>query len=494
MKKVFLVDDEAVIRRSMAQNIDWGKEGYIYCGDASDGEMALPLIEKHQPDIVITDIMMPFMDGITLSKKIKEKYPHIEIIILSGHDEFSYAQEAINIRVANYCLKPVTPEDIISVLNKVREKLDSQSGKHMQHIVSKEAYLLKLCKGMMTKEEILGYATFLNIDILASYYAVVIIESDQQLYLLDSELQTIDKQRQLYIIKKDTEHILQDTLKEIRAIVINQDERNRIGIGSIETRPEQINVSYETAMEELHYSKVISKYEFMQELAEEQFMQVILKTDNRKNILDFVKYGSVEEIDGFIKSYLAMMTKDIGSHPLVNYYTLMDFTVTLYHYVKESEQYNQVVVDNMEIQKSMIKHTDDMRKVRRVMKEILWMIFSMKEKSQSKYGAMMDQVKHYIKENYHDANLSLHSIAQHVNISPSYLSNLFSQETGHTLTEYLTKQRVEHAKELLISSNLKTYEIAERVGYNDSHYFCNLFKRTTGQTTKEFKKNSKQFI
>jgi len=119
MKKVFLVDDEIIIREGISKSIDWEKEGYEYCGDAPDGEMALPLIEACQPDIVITDIEMPFMDGLELSKIIRKNMPRVKIVILSGHDEFEYAREALRIQISEYCLKPVSSSDLLEILQKV---------------------------------------------------------------------------------------------------------------------------------------------------------------------------------------------------------------------------------------------------------------------------------------------------------------------------------------------------------------------------------------
>lgn len=103
--KVFLVEDEMVIRRGIKNSIDWEKEGYIFCGEASDGELAYPMIIKEKPDILITDIRMPFMDGLELCKLVKKELPNIKILILSGYDEFDYAKEAIRLGVTEYLLK-----------------------------------------------------------------------------------------------------------------------------------------------------------------------------------------------------------------------------------------------------------------------------------------------------------------------------------------------------------------------------------------------------
>ena len=113
MIKIFLVEDELIIRNGIKNSIDWEKEGYEFVGEASDGELAYPLIKKTKPDILITDIKMPFMDGLQLSELIKKELPGIKIMILSGYNEFEYAQKAISIGVTDYLLKPVNAEQLM---------------------------------------------------------------------------------------------------------------------------------------------------------------------------------------------------------------------------------------------------------------------------------------------------------------------------------------------------------------------------------------------
>lgn len=137
MIKVFLVEDEFVVRQGIKNNIDWAGHGYEFCGDASDGEMAYPMIKAAKPDIVITDIKMPFMDGIELSRLIKEELPNTEIIILSGYEEFEYAKESIKIGVAQYLTKPISGDDLLKELDILSAKiLEKQSVKSISELMS----------------------------------------------------------------------------------------------------------------------------------------------------------------------------------------------------------------------------------------------------------------------------------------------------------------------------------------------------------------------
>ena len=126
MLKVFLVEDEFVVREGIKRNIDWQSNGYEFCGEAGDGELAFPMIQKLQPDIVITDIRMPFMDGLELSRLIKKEFPWMEIIILTGFEEFEYAKEAISLGVAKYLLKPISGDELLKELEDIAEKIEDK--------------------------------------------------------------------------------------------------------------------------------------------------------------------------------------------------------------------------------------------------------------------------------------------------------------------------------------------------------------------------------
>src|SRR6476660_9804253 len=132
--KVFLVEDEIASSEGIRDAVDWRATGYQFCGDAPDGEIALPLIRERRPEIVITDVKMPFMDGLQLCRILKETLPGTKIIILSGHDEFKYAQEAIQIGVTEYLLKPIVPQELLAALRKVARQIDEerQTSAHLQ--------------------------------------------------------------------------------------------------------------------------------------------------------------------------------------------------------------------------------------------------------------------------------------------------------------------------------------------------------------------------
>ena len=187
MLKVFLVEDEFVVRQGIKNNIDWEAHGYEFCGEASDGELAFPMIQKAKPDIVITDIRMPFMDGLELSKLIKRELPGIEIIILTGHGEFEYAKEAIKIGIAEYLLKPINGQDLLEEVNRVALKIEErrkESEIREKYIKEMEENSLKdrkdlfqdLVTGNKSMPELLEFAEKLDIDLSSMWYNIVLLK------------------------------------------------------------------------------------------------------------------------------------------------------------------------------------------------------------------------------------------------------------------------------------------------------------------------------
>ena len=186
MLKVFLVEDECVVREGLRDCIDWERYGFEFCGDAPDGELALPQIRKLRPDILITDIKMPFMDGLALSKLVCAELPETRIILISGHNDFEFAQEAIEIGVEQYLLKPVTKASLLKTLEDVSRKIDEereqkaylrqfqQEGQEYEQYARRK-FFEQITSGTLRVSEIYEQAKKLQIDIDAEGYTVILL-------------------------------------------------------------------------------------------------------------------------------------------------------------------------------------------------------------------------------------------------------------------------------------------------------------------------------
>jgi two-component system response regulator YesN len=203
--KVFLVEDEIVTREGIRDTVDWGAAGYQFCGEAPDGEIAFPLIRERRPETVITDIKMPFMDGLQLCRILRETLPATKIIILSGHDEFKYAQEAIQIGVTEYLLKPIVPQDLLAALRKVARQIDEerQTSAHLQALQAqmaghrsmlRERCLLDLVTGNSSSADFIERAQSLEIDLLAPWYQALVIRAVPRAGAPDAPLYSVCQQ------------------------------------------------------------------------------------------------------------------------------------------------------------------------------------------------------------------------------------------------------------------------------------------------------------
>lgn len=191
MLKVFLVEDETLIREGLRDRIPWEQYGFRFVGEAGDGEMALPLIRKTRPDVIITDIKMPFMDGLELSRIVKEEFPKTKILIVSGYDDFEYAREALTIGVDQYILKPVTRMNLRKVLEELKEKIEQEHRQedyqaklagevHEYEQFSKRRFFENIFGGGMSVTEIYDEAAKQGIDISASSYTLIFLFIQQR--------------------------------------------------------------------------------------------------------------------------------------------------------------------------------------------------------------------------------------------------------------------------------------------------------------------------
>lgn len=191
MLKVFLVEDETVIREGLRDRIPWEQYGYRFVGEAADGEVALPLIRKTRPDVLITDIKMPFMDGLSLSRIVREEFPKTKILIISGYDDFEYAREAISIGVDQYILKPVTRMSLRKVLQELKEKIEAEQEQedfqsklanemHEYEQFSIRHFFEQVLEGELCVTEIYDEAAKWSLDLSASCYNLLFLYVQQE--------------------------------------------------------------------------------------------------------------------------------------------------------------------------------------------------------------------------------------------------------------------------------------------------------------------------
>lgn len=524
-KRIFLVDDEIVIRENIRDCIKWEEEGFIYCGDASDGEMALPMIEELKPDILITDIKMPFMNGLELSAIVRKQLPRTKIILISGHDEFEYARQAVRIGVEDFCLKPIGAADLVSLLHHVAKKIDAENDQREElerltrrlsekKNISREELIRNLCGGLIATAEAIELATELQVPLIARYYVVILTDirmnhTFPRDMTLSSESHVIEKAiaeifrphahflismhsrtERIWVLQSDQVEPLQ-YISEVFTDAIRRVEDHTgctiaFGIGSIQNRLQGVHASFIDAEDDKHWRKITRQHRTaLLHLSNTNRQYIFL---DRDSFIDFLVLGTKERAESFIRSYTAGLNKIEWQSTLYGYYALTDLTMAVLNKARQLYRQVDAIEETMEELRDRIHQVQSWEDACAYLMHLTQLFWQWRTDAAGRYGELIAQVKSYVLKEYGKVELSLQDAANHVNISPSHLSKIFSQETGQTFIDFLMKTRIRKAMELLVSTNAKSYEIAYQVGYNDASYFSNLFKRITGMTIREFRK------
>ena len=543
--KVFLVEDEVIIRNGIKNCIDWEAEGYEFVGEASDGELAYPQIIELKPDVLITDIKMPFMDGIELSKLVREKLPDIKIVIVSGYSEFEYAKEAIQLGVTDYLLKPISAEKLLEAISKIKESIDKKKEElsvqeqykiDMQEKTQYEKlkFFNRLVMGNMSMSDALKQAKELNIEISAQVYNFLLFkfiedfENDEVAAVLNKAFKLVEEyfvQRTDAIIfsrgvegwgivlmgnsADDIMGVIEEFKVFINDIISeNKNVRYYGALGSMVNRIGELKNSFHEANIIFAnrfigpYNKIFTLDDKNAENNSVKDREKIVDTigfnginsieENRQLLTKFFKNGTSDEIENFIDVYFDKFNQDDLKSIIMRQYITMDCYVVAVAVVKELD----ITTDNLDLELSkmgeLIENEHSLDKVKSYLRKLISYIIELRDdKAGNKNKDIVKEAKKYINDNYMQEDISLNTIAASVSMSPSYFSSIFRKDTGETVVEYLTKVRMEKAKELLRCSSKKTSEIGYEVGYKDSHYFSYIFKKTQKCTPKEYRLGGK---
>lgn len=540
MQKVFLVEDEIVVREGIKNNINWEKEGFLFVGEASDGELAYPMIKSAKPDILITDIKMPFMDGLELSQMVRREFPDIKIIILSGYNEFEYAKQAIQIGVTDYLLKPISSSKLMEAIYKVRDMIRKEAmEKEMVELYKKEMgekivlekkrFFFDIVQNKLSLSQVVEKGNQLGIDLAAGAYNIILLmvnvkenplHYSSNLISARKEIDTLLKNERevvefecendviAIIVKAENEMLLEALLqqyqKQLLTILKEKEDIEYFGgIGSSVLRISELQDSYYVA------NKAFSARYFMkpnQILKGDKLsswnhvnhdsidMHAIDSEKMNKTFLDkFLKNGTREEIDHFVEEYFKSVGNSNMNSLLFRQYTIMNLYFCILVFMENigySKEESVKELDSFHNLEEIIISVDDSKNY---MRKLFHKAFGLRDNvSRQKYGDIMKTACEYMEEHYYEDDISLNTVASVVNISPTYFSAIFSQEMGQTFTEFLTQTRINKAKELLMCTNKKTTEIGLMVGYKDSHYFSYIFKKTQQCTPKEYRARGKE--
>ena len=539
MYRILLVDDEILVRDAIKENIDWKSIDCELVGDCENGKQAAEFVQEHPVDIVLTDILMPYMDGMELSHFLHDNYPDIVIVIFSGFGEFEYAKKAIQYGVSEYLLKPVTAMELTGVIEKMKQKVDQQRRekskmdklaqnsekyrKNEQIIRSKNMEALVNCTTDVNKT--IQRLSEMGVDISAASYRVALFDIDlySGMYKLDTE-----KRQESALMAFVLFNISDEIVTREKAGIAYQEGNNRVGILFQETwsrnftsktkeicreiqqktkevmgfdvsmgigkwvkKPEELIQSHDMAAQTLQYRYLLGG-NLLIDMEEQHPVQEINLDESLADLKEFMKTGQKEQVDQTLATIeeairQALMEKSRACMYLQQVIRTMDnacedMSADMDRIREDRDELLRQVTDQKSFEdacKVVQKHTD----------RIFEILSEMNTSSSERQARLAID---YIQKNYMDPDLSLNSICSYLNISTSYFSTIFKDETGETFTEVLIRTRMEKARELLEKTTMKNYEIAEKVGFSDPHYFGISFKKMTGCTPTEYAREKRR--
>ena len=539
MYRILLVDDEILVRDAIKENIDWKSLDCELVGDCENGKQASEFVKENPVDIVLTDILMPYMDGMELSKFLHDNYPDVVIVIFSGFGEFEYAKKAIQYGVSEYLLKPVTAMELTGVINKMKEKVDQlrreknkmnkltenseKYRKNAQVIRSKNMEALVNCTTDVSKS--IQRLAEMGIDISAISYRVALFDIDlySGMYELDTEKQQesalmafvlynisdeiVTREEAGFAYQEGNNRVgilfqekwsrnftektreicreIQDKTKEVMGFDVS------MGIGKWVKKPEELVQSHNMAQDTLQYRYLLGG-NLLIDMEEKHPVQEISIDEPLSVLKEALKTGQEDlalqtlvSIEDLIRN--ALMQKSRACMYLQQVIRTMD---------NACEDVSADMEQIREGRDELIREITDQKffgeaceVVARHTKRVISILSAMNTSSSERQARLAID---YIQKNYMVPDLSLNSICSYLNISTSYFSTIFKEETGETFTEVLIRTRMEKAKELLENTTMKNYEIAEKVGFADPHYFGISFKKMTGCTPTEYAREKRK--
>lgn len=527
---ILLVDDETDVLEAMKKKIDWESLGFCLAGTAENGQEALEMAEQLHIDVVMTDIKMPYMDGLTLCKKLKENYRNIKVVIYSGFDDFEFAREAVHLEAEEYLLKPISSKDMENVFGKIKKKLDEEFDQHRN--VNKlyeyyrkslpamqEQFVMGVLEGKITGERLKNMMEMYELDLNSPYYIVANLYAEANvkeqgekttqllnLSLRDMAEDYLKEKMSFYCINYLDEVILVFMLQEkdeIENVLYHLDQICKMGsrvldvqvtgaVGQSCSSLDTLMSSYQEAKTAMEYRTIIggSQVLYIKDIEPNPQDSVSFMDYDFQNLVRAVKIGDRKETDEAIQSFMNSLRNGCITP---NQYQLicMELSTELMkigrsyklrtkqifgagEHIPWQELYKHLSVDELE---SWLREICN--NLRHTLRH---------ERSDSTIR-LTEQAKAYIGEHYKENDLSAETLCRQLNVSATYFSTIFKKEVGLSFVAYLTKIRLEHAVELLRTTEEKTYVIAEAVGYTEPNYFSYVFKKQYGISPSKYRAN-----
>lgn len=522
MFRVMVVDDNADDLNGVLEFIPWENIGCEVVATADNGRSGLEKAFAEKPNIILTDISMPFMDGIEMTQKIREKLPDTRIIFMSCFDDFEYAQNAISFGVSSYVLKPIVVEELITALLKAMGEEEEAMEKALVEFnlrnqireslpLLRENFFMNLLFGIIKgSKAIKEQANYLNIDCEKQFYLVIAKvdeekqEENEKTYL---DLQLLKEHASQTVIKalngfcvgyntsslvciiperKDYGELLLQFTQMQQQFFWDCEKTVTVCVGK-QCRPmEELSAEFKhiaSIFREEYFTmdgKIVVAEDIMREKDE---MQSYSFNEIYEDVTDLFT-SRMNDIDGFINKYYGSIEDMHETY--IKSLTISIINIMNMLLIDRNISIEQIFGDNVSIWKK-ITQTQNILNLCQWIKNILLMtkeyLFTQEDDT---HQQIVDRIKHIINEDYAVIQ-TLDEVVSQLYISVGYASRLFKKYTNETIFDYLLHTKMEKAKEMLHQKELKAYEVGEKLGYTSTAYFTTSFKKYTGLTPKEYR-------
>lgn len=524
MYQIFVVEDELLIRQSIRSVIEKMAGPFSFCGEASDGEMALSMMQELMPDIVITDIRMPFLDGFELIRHAKAMMPWLKIVILSGYGDFESAQKAIALGVDQYLLKPVRPADLTRVVEEVARQLDADRSREslprgfdadeVQRALRAQ-FMQQLLYGGLHTSTLLERARALKLDIMRPQHQLVLFSFDAEgidfprvqgmaRLVLEQQgmtLYTFNGTNQLTVLCSDQNtdslsemiyqfiNILRHELRELCPIITAV-------VSSAVTRLSMVGPAYRAAADLLKrvYGASVGQVIDVNDSAQMAADMIELGNPFGEQFQQKLQYANEEDVAPLVDEVLSSPEGSQFNSMLMRYNALVNLLKMTVQQIARAKPNVDArdIATRLSGQYDIFASARNLEAFRTTAVDLLREAVSLRQGSLSgiRNCHVIGKAEKYLIENFCDPNISLISVSKHIGLSPAHFSTVFSQTTGRSFISYLTTLRIDRARELLTSTDMKLSAIAMEIGYNEPNYFSHVFRKQVGMTPKEYRNSA----
>ncbi len=526
MYSVMLVDDEEEVRIAIEKKINWGELGFQVVGTAENGEDALEKAIVLQPDVVMTDINMPFMDGLTFSKQLKSQFPATKIVIFSGYDEFEYAKEAIELSAEEYILKPINALELQEIFARIKTRLDDEFDKrrNMETLEKyynesipffREQFLIGLIEGHIEPDRIQDIHAQYGQGIEGKFYCVgfVKLSFDEEVSidtkrLMSISLNQLAKERlachaNYYCVNYLGNVIVLGCLnseEEYDTFVLELDRICKLskkllqtnttaGIGQLVGELKDLFSSFKSAKEAISYRMILEDNQAIsiKDVEPDEEYINLFENDNVNQMLKQIKIGTDQELKIAIHEFFSKLPKN----KVALYQLKLSILEAYFEVIKLAGKYELVGENNQSDDRDILEILNQLESFEQIEKWFEHKCFLVKEEVNKNRldttGLMIEKAKEYIEEHFSDSNLSVEVLCNYLNVTPNYFSAVFKKNTGSTFVSFLTEVRLKKAVVLLENTDEKAYIIAGLIGYDEPNYFSYVFKKAYGISPSKYR-------